>query len=111
VKTHSYNNLGQLEGLSLAVSGATLEGKLSYDASGRVETITYPTPAGAPPFMVTQEHDAYGHVLKVRDDVTDYWHLKDVDNAGRFREEVLGNDVLAEFATTPWATRSRGREV
>jgi RHS repeat-associated protein len=96
LKTHSYNNLGQLEGLSLAVSGATLEGKLSYDQFGRVETITYPTPAGAPPFVVTQEYDPYGHVLKVRDDATTYWHLKDVDNAGRFREEVLGNDVLTE---------------
>jgi RHS repeat-associated protein len=98
VKTHSYNSRGQLESLALAVSGAsvTLEGKLGYDQFGRLETIAYPTPAGAPPFVVTQEHDAFGHVLKVRDDATTYWRLKDVDNAGRFREEVFGNDVLTE---------------
>jgi YD repeat-containing protein len=32
----------------------------------------------------------------VRDDTTTYWHLTDVDDAGRFREEVFGNDVLTE---------------
>jgi RHS repeat-associated protein len=97
-KSYRYSKLGQLEGLTLAVNGtgATLEGKLGYDQFSRVATITYPTPAGAAPFVITQEFDPYGHVLKVHDDVTNYWQLKDVDNAGRFREEVFGNDVLTE---------------
>jgi hypothetical protein len=53
-------------------------------------------PAGAPPFVLTQEHDTFGHVMKGRDDATTHLHLKDVDNAGRFCEEVLGNDVFTE---------------
>jgi RHS repeat-associated protein len=102
-KTYRYNNLGQLEGLTLAVNGtdAILEGKLGYDQFSRVATITYPTPAGAAPFVITQDFDPYGHVLKVHDDVTAYWHLTGVDNAGRFREEVFGNDVLTERSYFP----------
>ncbi|HLM71735.1 MAG TPA: SpvB/TcaC N-terminal domain-containing protein, partial [Polyangiaceae bacterium] len=102
-KTYAYNKLGQLEGLTLAVNGAgaPLEGKLGYDAFGRVKTITYPTPAGASSFIVTQDFDPFGHVLKVHDGVTSFWRLTDVDNAGRFRTEVFGNDVLTERSYFP----------
>jgi RHS repeat-associated protein len=102
-KIYSYNKLGQLEGLTLNVNGANaiLEGKLGYDEFARVATITYPTPAGAPPFVITQDHDPYGHVIKVHDDVTNYWQLKDVDNAGRFRQEALGNNLLTERSYYP----------
>jgi hypothetical protein len=97
-KVFAYNTRGQLAGLTLAVNGtdALLEGKLGYDEFGRVGTITYPTPAGAPPFVIKRDFDAFGHVLKVHDGVTDYWRLTDVDNAGRFRKEALGDDVLTE---------------
>ena len=75
----SYNTRGQLEGVTLSVSGANtlLEGKLGYDEFARVATITYPTPAGAAPFVITQDFDRFGHVLKVHDAVTDYWRLTD----------------------------------
>ena len=77
-------------------ANAILEGKLGYDQFARVATITYPTPAGVAPFVITQDYDPYGHVLNVHDDVTNYWHLQDVDNAGRFRQEKLGNALLTE---------------
>jgi hypothetical protein len=97
-KVYSYTTRGQLEGLTLSVSGANtlLEGKLGYDEFARVATITYPTPVGAPPFVITQDFDRFGHVLKVHDAVTSFWRLTDVDNAGRVREEVLGNDLLTK---------------
>jgi RHS repeat-associated protein len=106
-KTYAYSSRGQPEGLTLAVSGAgaILEGKLGYDELGRVETITYPTPAGAPPFIVTKDYDPFGHVLKVHDGVTEYWRLTDVDNAGRFRTEVLGNGVSTERSYFPGKPR------
>jgi hypothetical protein len=49
-------------------------------------------------FVVGQELDASGHVLAVRDPATQdaYWRLTDVDEAGRFRTEQFGNDVLTE---------------
>jgi RHS repeat-associated protein len=111
-KTYSYDPLGRVETLALAVTGEseTLRGELDYDGHGRVTAITYPTPAGAPPFVVAHEHDPYGHVLKVRDAETDlvYWQLTDVDDAGRFRTEVLGNGVTTERTWFADKQRLRG---
>ena len=97
VKTYGYNALGQLESLALDVTGEsdTMVATLSYDGFGRVDTLTYPQPAGMPAFVVQQDYDPYGHVLKVRDRNSDvvYWHLTDVDSAGRYRNEAFGNGV------------------
>src|SRR5262249_11240898 len=87
-KSYTYTSLGQLQTITLAVAGQgeAMTGRLDYDMFGRVGTITYPTPAGSKPFAVVQDHDGYGHAVTVRDAVTSasYWHLTDVDDAGRF---------------------------
>nr|WP_148313638.1 RHS repeat protein [Sorangium cellulosum] len=99
-KTYGYTEHGKLETAALRIDGerAALESRLGYDELGRVETITYPTPAGAAPFVVAHDHDAYGHVLAVRDSATRsaYWRLTDVDSAGRYREEAFGNGAVTE---------------
>ncbi|XXY22128.1 RHS repeat-associated core domain-containing protein [Sorangium sp. So ce216] len=99
-KTYGYTDRGQLDTISLRIDGerAPLEARLGYDELGRVEAITYPAPAGAAPFVVAHDHDAHGHVIAVRDRGMRfaYWRLTDVDNAGRFREEVFGNDAVTE---------------
>ncbi|XXT49991.1 RHS repeat-associated core domain-containing protein [Sorangium sp. So ce542] len=99
-KTYGYTDRGQLDTLSLRIDGerAPLEARLGYDELGRVEAVTYPSPAGAAPFVVAYDHDAHGHVSAVRDRGTGsvYWRLTDVDGAGRFREEVFGNGVVTE---------------
>ncbi|XYH93819.1 RHS repeat-associated core domain-containing protein [Sorangium sp. So ce1128] len=99
-KTYGYTRFGQVETISLRIDGerAPLVGGLGYDDLGRVETITYPVPAGAAPFVVAHDHDAHGHLLAVRDSGTSpaYWRLTDVDDAGRFRKEVFGNDAVTE---------------
>ncbi|WP_437732665.1 RHS repeat-associated core domain-containing protein [Sorangium sp. So ce1335] len=97
-KTYGYTRLGQLETITLRLDGegAPLEARLGYDDLGRIDTVTYPTPAGAASFVVAHDHDAHGHVLAVRDSRTKatYWRLTDVDDAGRFREEVFGNGAV-----------------
>ncbi|WP_420878114.1 RHS repeat-associated core domain-containing protein [Sorangium cellulosum] len=99
-KTYGYTDRGQLDTLSLRIDGerAPLEARLGYDELGRIEAVTYPAPAGAAPFAVAYDHDAHGHVIAVRDRGTGsaYWRLTDVDDAGRFREEVFGNGVITE---------------
>ncbi|XXY14182.1 hypothetical protein WME88_38680 [Sorangium sp. So ce216] len=99
-KTYGYTGRGKLETVTLRIDGerAALTSRLDYDELGRVETITYPTPAGAVPFVVAHDHDAHGHVLAVRDSATRfaYWRLTAVDSAGRFREEVFGNGAITE---------------
>ncbi|MGK3964545.1 hypothetical protein WMF38_10255 [Sorangium sp. So ce118] len=99
-KTYGYTEHGKLDTVTLRIDGerAALESRLDYDELGRVEAITYPTSAGAAPFVVAHDHDAHGHVLAVRDSATRsaYWRLTAVDNAGRFREEAFGNDAITE---------------
>ncbi|AUX38230.1 MULTISPECIES: RHS repeat-associated core domain-containing protein [Sorangium] len=99
-KTYGYTEHGKLETVALRIDGerAALESRLGYDELGRVETITYPTPAGAARFVVAHDHDAHGHVLAVRDSATRsaYWRLTDVDSAGRYREEAFGNGAVTE---------------
>ncbi|WP_437952580.1 RHS repeat-associated core domain-containing protein [Sorangium sp. So ce296] len=99
-KTYGYTDRGQLDTISLRIDGerSPLEARLGYDELGRVETVTYPAPAGAAPFVVAHDRDAHGHVLAVRDSGTKlaYWRLSDVDDAGRFREEVFGNGAVTE---------------
>ncbi|WP_437813338.1 RHS repeat-associated core domain-containing protein [Sorangium sp. So ce1078] len=99
-KRYTYTGHGKLETVTLRIEGerTTLKSRLDYDDLGRVATVTYPTPAGAAPFVVVHDHDAHGHVLAVRDGATSlsYWRLTDVDSAGRFREEAFGNGVVTE---------------
>lgn len=99
-KTYGYTSRGQLDTISLRIDGerSPLEARLGYDELGRVETVTYPAPAGAAPFVVAHDRDAHGHVIAVRDSRTNlaYWRLTDVDDAGRFREEVFGNGAVTE---------------
>ncbi len=97
-KTYTYNAHAKPETLSLTIEGETFTGRLDYDASARVSAITYPTPAGAPPFIVAQDYDAHGHLLTARDSATSfpYWQLTEVDGAGRFQKEVLGKVVTTE---------------
>ncbi|MBK9266156.1 MAG: hypothetical protein IPM54_41010 [Polyangiaceae bacterium] len=47
--------------------------------------------ARALPFGVTYEHDNHGHRIGVRDTYTNraYWQLTDVDQAGRYKGELL----------------------
>ncbi|WP_437685624.1 RHS repeat-associated core domain-containing protein [Sorangium sp. So ce176] len=97
-KTYGYTRLGQIETITLRIDGegAPLGARLDYDDLGRIDTVTYPAPSGAASFVVAHDHDAHGHVLAVRDSRTKaaYWRLTDVDDAGRFREEVFGNGAV-----------------
>ncbi|WP_437811151.1 RHS repeat-associated core domain-containing protein [Sorangium sp. So ce1078] len=112
-KTYGYTRFSQLETITLRIDGelAPLEAKLGYDDLGRIDTVTYPAPSGAASFVVAHDHDAHGQVLAVRDSQTNvaYWRLTDVDNAGRFREEVFGNGTVT--TRSYYADKQRLRHV
>jgi YD repeat-containing protein len=69
--------------------------RMAYDDVGHVKTLDYPQPLGAPEFGVAYDIDPHGFRIAVRDKVTKdaFWELKDVDNAGRYKEELFGNDT------------------
>jgi RHS repeat-associated protein len=102
VKTFAYNAKGQLASQSLAVTGEPelLAASVTYDEFGRLDSLSYPAPNGAAPFAVKHVYDPHGFLRTVRDAVTDepYWHLTEVDSAGRIGKEKFGNDVITERA-------------
>lgn len=93
IKTYSYTQRGQLEKEMLSVAGDSFASTLGHDEFGRVKNIVYPQPLGQEPFGVTHQYDAHGFTIGVRDGASGiaYWELKDVDDAGRYREESFGN--------------------
>src|SRR5262249_30172334 len=97
--TYTYNPHGQTDTLTLAVAGTgeALHATFRYELD-RLKTITYPTAAGAAPFVLTQDYDGHGNVIGVRDHATSsaYWQLTDVDRAGRYQSEQFGKEVTTE---------------
>ncbi len=95
LKTYSYTNKGQLDSMTLTVGNESFVVGAAYDSFGRTRSVRYPQPLGQDEFGVTHEYDTHGNMIAVRDNATGdaYWELKDVDNAGRFKEETFGNGV------------------
>ncbi len=98
IKEYTYTSKGQLEGMTLTVGNESFGVGATYDAFGRARSVRYPQPLGVEPFEVLRAHDAHGHVIGVRDAMTGdaYWELADVDAAGRYAKETLGNGVTTE---------------
>jgi YD repeat-containing protein len=94
-KTYGYNERGQIKSIKLGVANEIFSARIAYDDVGHVKTLDYPQPLGAPEFGVTYDYDPHGFRIAVRDKVTKdpFWELRDVDNAGRYKEELFGNDT------------------
>jgi RHS repeat-associated protein len=92
-KVYGYNKRGQTESVKLGVSNEAFTARIAYDDIGHVKTLDYPHPLGEAPFGVLYDYDVHGFQMGVRDKATGdaYWELKDVDNAGRYKEELFGN--------------------
>jgi RHS repeat-associated protein len=92
-KTYGYNERGQTESVKLGVGSDNFAARMAYDELGHLKTLDYPQPLGMEPFGVTYDHDPHGFRIAVRDKATNdaFWELKDVDNAGRYKEELFGN--------------------
>ncbi|HRI72673.1 MAG TPA: type IV secretion protein Rhs, partial [Polyangium sp.] len=95
IKTYGYNERGQTESVTLGVNGDAFVAHFTYDEFGRVKNVDYPQPLGMEPFGVTQDYDAHGYRIGVRDKATNdpFWELKEVDNAGRIQKEHFGNEA------------------
>ncbi|HSN98080.1 MAG TPA: RHS repeat-associated core domain-containing protein, partial [Candidatus Nanopelagicales bacterium] len=82
------------------LDGESFTTGLSYDAHGRVETISYPA-AVSGAFAVRREYDDHGHLIGVRDAVTNdpYWQVTAADFVGRITGESFGGGVTTTTRT------------
>ncbi|NUQ73530.1 MAG: type IV secretion protein Rhs [Polyangiaceae bacterium] len=89
---YSYDLFGRPSTTAKNINGQVYESKIDYDNKGRAYKLTYPQPAGLGAFVVQYNFDAYGHVIAVRDALTQnlYWKLLAADGAGRLTEEEFG---------------------
>jgi RHS repeat-associated protein len=103
VKEYAYNQLSQLERLSLSANGELLQATFGYDAVGRLRLMTYPQFDHVDPLVVLRDYDGYGNLVKVRDNAggNPYWQLDEVDGAGRPASETFGNGVTTRHSFRP----------
>jgi RHS repeat-associated protein len=89
-----YDVSGRPTSASLTLDGETFATGATYDAQGRLDTLTYQAP-GVEPLVVQRDYDPYGRLRSVRDGSTGdpYWHELDTDGAGRTAGELFGNGV------------------
>jgi RHS repeat-associated protein len=95
VKSYTYTGAGQIQTIQLSTGPDTLTTTLGYDVNGQVSTIEYP-PAFGQTFRVRREYDPYGHLLRVKDDLTNasFWELKQVNGVGQTTQEQMNGGSL-----------------
>ncbi len=92
LRTHAYDAIGRPTGETVTIGGERFTGSRTYDAAGRVSTVTYPRSG----LVVRHEYTATGYLSKVRKNAscgTVYWTAEDVNADGQVEELLLGNGV------------------
>jgi RHS repeat-associated protein len=110
--TYSYDLFGRPHTTERTINGQLYQSKIEYDNKGRAYKLTYPQPAGLGPFVVQYNFDAHGHVIAVRDGLTQspYWKLLATDSAGRTAEEEFG-DQAAQTTRTYFEGKERVKSI
>jgi RHS repeat-associated protein len=103
VKQLTYDSLSRPEGVALALGTDTFMAAFGYDAQGRLHKTTYPQTAGVDALVVLRDYDAFGNLIKVRDNAggVPYWQLTGLDGAGRPAVEAFGNGAVAHREYEP----------
>lgn len=94
-KSYLYDSKGRLSVERLSVPGEpALEVGFSYNSSGLLASIEYPSPLGTAPFEVYYSYDSIGRLLEIYDSSEEVlWRLESVDSVGRPRTERFRNGV------------------
>lgn len=94
----TYDTLGRLSQTSTVIDALYTQG-VTYDANGRIETMTYPTG------LVTKNvYNGRGYLTEVRNgDASNalYWQANSVDAEGHVLLQTFGNGVTSQQAFNP----------
>jgi YD repeat-containing protein len=97
--THTYDLLGRPSVQTVSAFGGTFVTQYSYDsASGRLDTLTYPSDSSATPLRVRHHYDR-GQLVRVSDASdanTTFWRVDALDTLGEVAAETLGNGVRVD---------------
>jgi len=108
----TYDAFGRPDTTEKTINGQVYASKVEYDKHGRPYKLTYPQPNGFAPFVVQSNFDPYGHVLAVRDALTQdpYWTLLATDSAGRTTQEEFGKKA-AQTTRTYFEEKERVKSI
>lgn len=96
-RTHSYDSLGRPVGASTTIDTA-YTASTTYDAAGRVATMTYPTG-----FAVKYVYNTQGYLAEVRNNVANalFWQASAINANGQITGEQLGNGLTTARSFDP----------
>jgi RHS repeat-associated protein len=105
VTRHTYDNLGHNATTAWTLDGTRYEVRRSFDAVGRLSTLTYPTiPGSGQRLAVDYTYNAHGYVTQVADAATGgirYWHAEARNSFGQLQRERFGNGVVTARTYVP----------
>ena len=103
---YQVGNVGLLAGVDRKIGTETFATAFTYDDFNRVESVHYPSAAGA--FAVYRDYDARGNLIKVWDGITTnspYWQVKDTSQGYRIANEKFGNNATTRTVYEPFTGR------
>jgi RHS repeat-associated protein len=93
---YGYNNFGQVTGVAKTISGAIYNIGYSYNSSGELASIAYPSGR-----VVNQTYDPIGRLQTIADANNAYLTINptsDYNAAGQLQHFAYGNGVVADFS-------------
>ena len=105
LKTESYDSLGRRSATTISIDGVSYTSGLTYDASGRPGTVTYPSG-----FAIRHSYNSRGYITSVSEEggATVYWQPNSVDAEGQITEQTFGNGVVTTKSFDPRTGRIDG---
>jgi RHS repeat-associated protein len=113
VTSYGYDEIGRVASRSLSVRDVAISADFTYDAVGRLSTVTYPEGAQGRP-SVRYEYDDVGELVKLHDERTlePLWERTSVNHRGQHTGHRLGNGVTSTFQyNSSWRTIERAQSV
>ena len=100
-RSYVYDSLGRPALVGIALNGEMYTMYSAYDASGRLESTTYPGVNGER-FSVKRNFNSLGYVTNITDGagLTTFWRVDSMDASGRVLKETLGNGATNEYTYT-----------
>ncbi|AKT42727.1 FG-GAP-like repeat-containing protein [Chondromyces crocatus] len=98
---YGFDHLGRPMTTTLEIGGESFTSRLSYDLSGRLKRIEYPSAPGIGSFAVEREYDPHGRLRALKDagSGAEFWRATAIDAGNRITGERFGGGTATTLRT------------